>query len=127
MARRRLPGTDPGQYDQRVTIYKRPSSPTVNADGQDEDPDAKTLVARRWASVLPVTGAGRTRTGERTMAGQTQADVTHEVRMHSDSLTRTFTPAMWLTLPDGTRLDIESVIDVGLRRVEVQLDCNERV
>ena len=119
MARKRL-GTDPGRYDQRVRVFKRASG-NVNADGQDENPDGETLVARRWASVLPVTG------NERTMVGANQADVTHAVKMHSDSVTQTIAPEMWVKLGDGTRLDISSAFDVELRGVEIQLNCNKRV
>ncbi len=108
-----------GKYDQRIRVYGQTTSPTRNADGQKQI--SETLIARRWASVLPVTGT------ERVLASQTQADVTHAIRVRSDTLTRTFTPKHWIKLSDGTRLDIKSVFDIDMRRVELQLDCNLRV
>lgn len=106
-----------GDYNKRVRIMQ--DDPSENPDGQKvEDP---TLLCRRWAKVVPFGG------GERFQDGQTQADVTHRVRMHSDSHTRQITPKMWLLLSDGTRLNIERVLDVEGRRTELELLCNERI
>jgi len=106
-----------GEYDQRVTIYQ--NQPTTNADGQEVEGEVEFL--QRWAKVTPIAGQ------ERFLAQQTQADITHRVRMRSDVQTRTITPAMWLKLLDGTRLDIKRAFDVDLRRVELELECNQRV
>jgi len=65
--------------------------------------------------------------GERHQNKQQQADITHRVRMRSDSQSRTITPRDWLLLADGTRLDIERVYDVDLRKVELAIECKEVV
>ena len=105
-----------GEYDQRVTVWK--DAPTTNADGQRVE--NSTEVGRRWCSIHPLSGR------ERFMAQQAQADVTHRVRMRSDTLTRTIRPTHWLTMRDGTRLDIERVFDIDMRKIELELQCNER-
>jgi SPP1 family predicted phage head-tail adaptor len=105
-----------GQYDHRVTVWK--NVPTPNPDGQQVE--VPTEFITRWARVKPV--AGR----ERFLAQQTQADTTHRVRVRSDGQTRTITPAMWITLRDGTRLDITRAFDVDMRRVEIEMECNHR-
>ncbi len=106
-----------GEYDKRVTIWK--DSPTTNADGQCVENPVKVM--QRWARVIPLTGR------EAVQAQQLQADVTHRVTMHSDTLTRTIVPAWWLTLSDGTRLNIVSAIDLEMAKIEVELMCNKRV
>lgn len=105
-----------GEYDQRVTICK--NVPTVNTDGQKVEAESEWI--QRWASVRPISGQ------ERFLAQQTQADVTHRVRMRSDTQTRTITAEMWLKLRDGTRLDIKRTFDLNVRRVEMELECNQR-
>ena len=110
-------GLQPGEYGQRVTIYR--DTPTVNTDGQLVETGGALF--RRWAKVEPYGG------GERYQNQQQQADITHRVRMRSDSQSRTITPRDWLVLADGTRLDIERVYDVDLRRVELALECKQVV
>lgn len=106
-----------GQYDKRVTIWK--NEPTYNADGQLVE-NAVEFISR-WVNIRPVGGQ------EQFQAQQTQADVTHLMRMHSDTQTRTITPQMWITTHDGRRLDIQRVFDVGERRIELELECNQRI
>ena len=106
-----------GDYDKRVRIYQ--DDPAENTDGQKVE--VPKLFCRRWAKVVPVAG------GERFLDGQTTADVTHCVRMHSDSKTRRITPKMWLLLADDTRLNIKRALDVEGRRTEIELECNERI
>ena len=103
-----------GEYDQRVTVWK--DEPTTNADGQRVENAVKVM--RRWACVRPLTGR------ETVQTQQMQADVTHRVTMHSDTLTRTIVPAWWLTLSDGTRLNITSAVDMEMAKIEVELMCN---
>ncbi len=110
-----------GSYDRRVTVWQ--NEPTYNTDRQPVENGVEFI--SRWVNVRPV--AGPERGGERFQAQQTQADVTHLVRMHSDSQTRTITPKMWLTLHNGTRLDITRITDVGFRQIELELECNERI
>lgn len=105
-----------GEYDKRVTIWK--DSPTVNPDGQRVENPVRVM--QRWARVIPLTGR------EAAQAQQVQADVNHRVTMHSDRLTRTIVPAWWLTLSDGTRLDIVSAVDLDMAKIEVELMCNRR-
>lgn len=105
-----------GQYDQQVRVWK--NTPTTNTDGQRVE--GPTLWITRWARVTPVNA------GERIVAQQMQADITHRVRIRSDTQTRQLTPAMWLKLADGTRLDIVRAYDVDLRRVELELECKQR-
>ena len=108
-----------GEYDQRVTIWQNKSDRSANTDGQR--PEDSEQYIQRWARVKPISG------GERFLAQQTKADVTHRVWMHSDSRTRAITPKMWLTLRDGTRLNIKRVFDAELRNIEVELECNQRI
>lgn len=105
-----------GEYDQRVTIWK--NVPTVNDDGQKVE--AAVEYIKRWAAIRPISGQ------ERFLAQQTQADVTHRVRLRSDSQSREITAQYWLTLRDGTRLDIKRVFDVELQQIELELECNQR-
>ena len=105
-----------GEYDQRVTICK--NVPTTHADGQQVEVESDWI--RRWAAVHPVGG------GERYGSQQVQADVTHQIRMRSDTKTRLITPEMWIKLRDGTRLDIKRVVDLELKRIEIEIECNER-
>ena len=105
-----------GEYDQRVTICK--NVPTTNTAGQQVE--VPTDWVRRWASVHPVGG------GERYGPQQVQADVTHRIRLRSDTQTRTITPEMWITLRDGRRLDIKRVVDLESKRIELEIECNER-
>jgi len=106
-----------GDYDKRVKVYRNVA--TENPDGQKvETPE---LFCRPWAKTVPVGGT------ERPLDQQLQADVTHLVRMHSDSRSRQITPKMWLILADGTRLNIKRAVDVEGRGIEVELECNERI
>lgn len=107
-----------GEYDHRVTVCK-------NVPTKDDD-DGQMVAAesewiRRWAKVIPVSGT------ERLLAQQTQADITYRVRMRNDTQTRTITPAMHLKLRDGTVLNIKRVFDVDVRKVELEMECNQRV
>jgi SPP1 family predicted phage head-tail adaptor len=107
---------DSGEYDHRVTIWR--NEPTTNDDGQQVELPAQFI--RRWAAVEPMNGR------EFMLLQQTQADLSHRVRMWSDSQTRTITTADWLTLRDGTRLDVKSVANLNLADVELELMCNVR-
>ncbi|KKK62028.1 hypothetical protein LCGC14_3008450 [marine sediment metagenome] len=109
--------TPTGEFDQRVTVCK--NDPTTNTDGQKVAVEDEWI--RRWAKVMPV--AGR----EWLLAQQTQADVSYRVRMRRDTQTKTITPQMWLKLRDGTVLNIKRVTDVELRKIEIELECNQRV
>jgi len=106
-----------GEYDQRVTIWR--NVPTVNSDGQKVE--VATEYIRRKVSVRPLSGK------ERFLAQQTQADVTHRVRMRRDNQTKAITPKDWLSLRDGTRLDVTRVFDVDMARRELELECKQRV
>jgi SPP1 family predicted phage head-tail adaptor len=106
-----------GEYDHRVTICK--NEPTTNDDGQQVLNETDWI--QRWASVRPVSGT------ERFGPQQVQADVTYRVRMHSDTQTRAITPEMWLKLKDGTQLNIKRVVDLEGRKMEMEMECNERV
>ena len=107
-----------GEYDKRVTVWKNDPTRSANTDGQR--PESATQHCQRWASVMPA------RAVERLVSQQIKADVTHVVRMRRDSETKDITAAFWLTLSDGTRLDIRGIFDVDSRKVELLLECNER-
>jgi hypothetical protein len=34
---------------------------------------------------------------------------------------------MWIKLRDGTRLDIKRTGDLEMKRIELEIECNERV
>lgn len=108
-----------GNYTERVTIYQDPSTRSVSDDGQK--PEDGEVYCTRWARRLPVSGS------ERFQNLQVQAEVTHRLRIHSDTQTRAITPAMWLVTSDGTRLDLLRIFDPDDRRMELELECKERV
>lgn len=108
-------GLQPGEYDQRVTLYR--DSPTANEDGQLVE--AGAAICQRWAQVRPFGG------GEKHANQQQQADVTHKVKLRSDRMTRQITPRDWLLLRDGTRLDIERAYDEDLRKVQIVMECKQ--
>jgi SPP1 family predicted phage head-tail adaptor len=96
------------------------SLPTTNTDGQKVEVAAKLYSP--WAEVLPLSGR------EQFQAQQAQAQLTHRVRMWSDSYSRQITPRHWLIRADGTtRLNITRVSDQTGRRKELDLDCVEQV
>lgn len=105
-----------GTLDRRVTVWA--NEPTVNTDGQRVENAVKFI--ERWASVRPMGGR------EFVQAQQAQVDLTHQVRMRYDTQSKTITAKHWLTLRDGTRLDIKRVYDVDLRHEELALECNNR-
>lgn len=107
-----------GEYNHRVTIWKNDPDREENADGQrPEDPKE---ICKRWASVMAV------RAAERFLSLQVKQDITHAVRMRRDTVTLTFDSSYWLTLRDGTRLDIRTIHDVDDGRQELILECNQR-
>lgn len=106
-----------GDYTDRVRVCQ--STPSTNADGQLVE--SASDYVRRWAKVRTVGGS------ERPVAGQLTADLTHRVRLRYDAQTKSITPKMWLLLEDGTRLDIQRVVDVDRAHVELELECNQRV
>lgn len=110
-----------GKYNQRVTVWK--NEPTTNDDGQRVENEVKFI--ERWAYVRPG-GVRRSSGGEVYRAQQQQSDLTHHVQILSDRQTRTIDTGMWLTLRDGTRLDITRIYDFDLRRIELILECNHR-
>lgn len=105
-----------GKYDQRVAVWA--NEPTTNPDGQEVEVPVKFI--ERWASVRPMGGR------EFVQAQQAQVDLTHQVRMRYDTQSKTITAKHWLTLRNGTRLDIKRVYDVDLRHEELALECNNR-
>lgn len=106
-----------GRYRERVTVYS--STPTVNTDG--ERVEAAVKLFQPWAQIEPIGGR------EMRNANQTQSDVTHRVRMWSDSYSRTITPRYWIIRSDGsTRLNVVRVIDPRQRRQELELECIEQ-
>lgn len=107
-----------GDYRHRVTIWRNDSSRTANTDGQR--PEDAEQFCQRWASVQPV------RAAERYLSQQVKHDVTHEVRMRRDSSTKLIDSSYWITLRDGTRLDVRSIYDVDQEQRELRLECNER-
>jgi len=107
-----------GDYDRRVAVKRNKAARSANADGQRPE-DAETFCTR-WCKIRPVSGR------EALQNQQTQADVTHRVRMHSDTQTRQITPAMWLVTGDAERLNIVRVFDPDGRRIEIELECVER-
>ena len=114
-------GSPAGEYDQRVTVWK--NKPTTNPDGQQIEVPVEFI--ERWVKVEPIGGTRGEK--EQIVANQTQAHITHRLRMRSDTQSRTIDETMWITLRDGTRLDITRIIDVDVRKVELEIECNRRV
>lgn len=107
-----------GEYDKRATVWRNSTTRAANADGQR--PESAESYCQRWVSVMPA------RAVERFLSLQTKADITHVVRMRRDSVSKDITAGYWLTLSDGTRLDIRGVFDVDSRKIELLLECNQR-
>jgi len=106
-----------GRRRERVTVYS--STPTTNTDGERVESAIKLF--QPWVEIQPVRGT------EQFAAKQTQSQVTHIVRMMSDSYSRTITPAFWLIRADGTtRLNVVRVYDPKQRRQELELECIEQ-
>jgi SPP1 family predicted phage head-tail adaptor len=105
-----------GKKRERVAVYS--NTPTVNSDGERIESEVKLF--EPWVEIQPVSGI------ERFTARQTQSNVTHIVRMRSDSYSRTITPRFWIIMSDGaTRLNIVRVFDRDQRRRELELECVE--
>ncbi len=66
-----------GPLRTRITI-ERPTT-TLNDFGQENEDDTTTVVATRWAQVRALNGK------ELSIAQQTNAQITHEVRMRYDA------------------------------------------
>lgn len=106
------------KYAHKVTFYTNSTTRTTATDGQR--PETAASVCTRWAEVRPTSGR------ERMAADEQQADVTYRVRVRSDTTTRTLTRKHWLTLSDGTRLNIKHIIDPTQEKTELELECTER-
>ncbi len=102
---------NPGELRHRVTIQQ--SQETVDAD---KTPSLSWVpVATVWAAVEPINGR------EYIQLKQTNATLTTCIRIRYRS---GFTPAMRIVY--GTRIfDINDVIDVNERHVEIHLMCTE--
>jgi head-tail adaptor len=108
-----------GEYDKYVTVYRNSSTRSANPDGQR--PESREEYCRRWCSVIPV------RATERLLSQQIRGDITHEVRMRRDTLTKAMTSKYWMVLSDGTRLNIRGgPYDVGGKKMELSFSCVER-
>lgn len=81
--------------------------------------DAWQDIGIRWASVKPL--AGR----EWANAVAQQTEITHDVMLRADSLTRTLTPRDRLRFA-GRTLDIQAVRNVDEDNAEMRLLCAER-
>ena len=106
-----------GQLRYRVIVCK--NVPTTNSDGQQVPAESEWIT--RWASVKPISGR------ERMLAQQTQADITHRVRMRYDRDTKTIGPTMHVKFRDGTVLNVERAFDVKMQKTVMELECNQRV
>jgi len=110
----------PGRRDQRVTIEKIRSSPTLNASNEADlsDDNNWETHAVRWARVTPRGGR------ENFTADQTTAVITHDVFLASDPKTRALDAAMRLRWGAKT-LQIVTTFDVDSRRIEQYAGCRE--
>lgn len=109
-----------GSYDQRVTIQQLNPAPTRDDAGavdRTDDNNWQTYAAR-WASIKAISGT------EINEADQTAARATHEVRLRSDSETRTITRQMRIIHGSRT-LNIEHVSDLDAAKREMYLLCTE--
>ena len=112
--------TTAGQLTRRVELHR--STDTVNADGQPVEEttgDATTLVATRWAKIRATQGAAKNG------AQQTVTDITWQIRMRSDSVTRAIDLGYYLITPDSKRLDVTWFGDPADSREWVVLECVE--
>ncbi len=117
MSKRKRNGSPAGDYNHRITVWR--NEPTTNPDGQQVEVPVEFI--ERWVSVETMDGT------EGVIGKQTQAHVTHRVKMRYDTQTQTITAKMWITLRDGTRLDITNSVDVTGRKIELELSCTQRI
>jgi head-tail adaptor len=108
-----------GELTRRIELHR--STDTVAADGQpvEETSGVATLVAKRWARIRAKSGV------EKHSEQQTVTDVTWEVVMRSDSVTRAIDLGYYLKTPDGKRLDVTWLGDPSDGREWIVLECVE--
>ena len=106
------------KYTHQITFWTNDPDRTTATDGQR--PESALHVCKRWAEVRPISGR------ERLIADQQQADIAYRVRIRSDDWTRRLTRKHWLTLRDGTRLNIKRIFDPTQENRELELECTER-
>lgn len=111
----RSPGHPAGERNNRVTVEL--NTPTVNDDGQKVAVWGTAF--RTWAKIVPRGGR------ERWVFEQLRAEVSHIVRLLANDQTRGIKPATHRFNNGGQILNIESVIDVDTRRVELEFRCTE--
>lgn len=103
----------------RVTFTRNDPGRSANTDGQLAESAEERFT--RWAEVAPLRGR------ERFLAQQTQADVSYLIRVRYDRETAAVDPSWWLTLTDGTRLNIVRAFDPDRGRQWIEIECNERI
>lgn len=103
-----------GQLRQRIEIEQ---SDQGGLDDFGQPRDGPILFARRWAALEPL--AGR----ELFAAQQVQPEVSYRVRLRYMSGVK---PAMRIRL-GARRFEIESAVNVGERKRELELLCRELV
>lgn len=117
----REPGRGAAAYNNRGWIQQ--NQPTQNADGQQVQNWVD--IAQDWFQIVPKGGH------EKKVFEQLRAECTHVVRVRSSRTTRAIMPADYrlrFSDPDGGPdqvLNIESKIDIGTRRTELQFECIE--
>lgn len=114
-----MDNVDAGQLTRRIELHC--STPVVATDGQpvEQTTGAGTLVAVRWARMRSVSGV--VKNGEQ----QTVTDVTWQVVVRSDSVTRAIDYTYWLLTPDNTRLDVQWARDPDDSRQWIEMECVE--
>jgi len=104
-----------GRLRHRVTIQRltgeRGAAGGVNDVWQD--------IGTRWASVKPLSGR------EWVAAAAANTEISHDVMLRCDSITRSITPRDRLSF-EGRALDIQAVMEVDERGRELRVLCKER-
>jgi len=121
MTCRRRKCTKLADRNTQITVYRQPTTITVNDDGEVIDPDDPTKVGEWWASVMPTRGR------ERPISDQIQAEVTHIVKVPYDSVSATISPRMWIITDTGERLNILRSYDPDRTRSEMAIEATEKV
>ncbi|HEY2250911.1 MAG TPA: phage head closure protein [Planctomycetaceae bacterium] len=106
-------GRGAGEYNNRVTIEL--NTPTDSASGQPVP--AWGAFIHRWARILPRGGR------EQWRFEQLRAEVDYLVHLRNDSDTRTLKASVNRINWGGVILNVESIVDVDSRRVELELRC----
>lgn len=113
--------TDSWHFRHSVTVYDRTED---QRNAYNEIEPGEQEYCTRVAAIIPVNGK------EYFENNSVQADITHRVRLRSDSITRKINPKQYLKFTTDERvrtLEIVRAFDVNEAQIEVELLCVEAV